>query len=404
MTVTIEPLGYRSDDQRTGVFWRVHSKGSPSIALEHAVMQPHAVLLPTEDNGDHALLTVLLHAMERGSSLNVEGSVSPKLLDGLERLQAVWNGWRPERYRQVDIQCQSELDRTLVPAKENAAESGLFAYSGGVDSVFTLLRHANRGAGRASVNPKAALFVHGFDIPLSSDEEFQGAYRRAQLMISDYPEIEIIRLRTNSRLITQSWEDSFGLQLAGAFLTVASGFTAAVKGSDVTYDRVGVPWGATPFTMGLLSTEQLTIFEDGNGFDRNEKVAFIAGSSLKLDLLRFCWEGNKADRNCGQCEKCVRTMLGFWVNQLQTPSFVPTPLSPALVRNIRCKNGLQLDYWQSIHELAVQNGLARTKIGRAVRSVLKKSRAGQRQRVIWRKILAMPNLLARSLQKLAKSE
>lgn len=50
-----------------------------------------------------------------------------------------------------------------------------------------------------------------------------------------------------------------------------------------------------------------------------------------LARLRVCWE-NPSSYNCGQCEKCVRTMLGLRAFGIERCAAFPNTLTPELVR------------------------------------------------------------------------
>lgn len=175
--------------------------------------------------------------MEKGASLDIRDSVSSKLLDGVEQLQEIWNRWRPERYKRINIQCEREQRRKSIRGKESLPRAdGLFAFSGGVDATFTLMRHFYGDAGRQTVKLKAALLIQGFDIPYTSDQDYKGAYQRAGRILEECPGVDLIGLRTNSRALGQEWEDSFGLQLGACFLTLQSNYSHALKGSEEPYD------------------------------------------------------------------------------------------------------------------------------------------------------------------------
>lgn len=368
--IILEPCGIRCDDNWTGVYWKVGA-GDSAIQIEHSVHETWAHFLPEPDNGDHILLATLLYAMEKGTSLEIRGSVSSKLLDGVEHLQEIWNCWRPDRYKKIDIQCQREQQRQPVACEEGLTKTGgLFAFSGGVDATFTLMRHFYGDAGRQTVKPKAALLIQGFDIPYTSDHDYAGAFQRAGRILEECPGVDLIGLRTNSRALGQEWEDSFGLQLGSCFLTLQNNYSHALKGSEQPYDDLFFPWGATPLTTRLYSSDQLSVIEDGCGFDRNGKVEYLAKKTNSSSHLRVCWAGSQMDRNCGACEKCIRTMLNYWANDLPIPSSFPVKLSGELVQTIVLRNEGQASNLRSIQRLSSKKMVSGTPIGRAIDHVL----------------------------------
>ena len=386
MRIVLEPCGIRPEGNWTGVYWQINT-GDMGIQIEHSVPNALSTLLPEPDIADHILLTTLLYAMQQGASLDIRGSISSKVLDGCEHLQEVWSRWRPDRYKQIDIQFEREEQRQSVSCEAGLAKTGgLFAFSGGVDATFTLMRHYYGVAGRQTVKPKAALMVQGFDIPYSSDSDYERAVQRSTRILEECPGVKLIKLRTNSRGIDQCWKDSFGLQLGACFLLLQNHFTHALLGSDSTYDDLVFPWGSSPLTTRLYSTERMNIVDDGSGFDRNEKVEYLAERTNSTVHLRVCWAGSQMDRNCGKCEKCVRTMLNFWANNLTIPGSFPSKLSRELVESVSVRNEIQASYFRSIQRLALKNNIHGTTIARAVARVLFRYR--------YKSIIDAPNSIA----------
>jgi hypothetical protein len=380
--LTLSPLGRRSTGGWHGVYWSLKADGVECFQLEHSVRTPLAGLLPPAEHGDHALLALLLHAMACAEQVEVEGSLSPRLLDGLETLQEIWCRWRPDRYRPITIRCSQELARSEQPgASPGGSREGLFAFSGGIDSIFSLLRHYHRKAGRHTVHPAATLLVQGFDIPYAEDHAYGSATERAKLVLEECPGLSMLQLRTNSRLIGQHWGDSFGLQLSACFLCFQRHYSDAVMGSGEGdgYDKLTFPWGSSPLTIPLGSTEAMTIHLDGCGYDRNNKVAFLSAYPKASRHIRVCWEGDRYDRNCGRCEKCVRTMLNYWANGLDVPSAFPTQLTPELVRSIVLTSDIEASGLKTIRSLARQRGLAPSSIMDAVQDVLRHYKHGKVQ-------------------------
>lgn len=343
------PKNLATNDGWVGVAWQlVTSDGVTDFTLFHQVPTEHEHLLPMPERADHVLPAVLLVAMQHAANLRVRGVVSPTLLDGLYTLQSVWHRWRPEKYHLVEILVDEEI--SLHPTPE--PRGGLFAFSGGVDASFTLFRHLQQSVGRVSRRPAAALLVHGMDIPLNRNDSFDGAVSRAVRMLNG-TQVPLIPIKTNSRQLDQDYEDSFGLQLISCFLLFQQHFAWGVKGSEEPFDALLFPWGSTPMTDGLLSTECISIIHDGADFDRTEKISWLAKHTEVTNDLRVCWAGQNLDKNCGQCEKCIRTMLNFWAIKRSIPSSFPIPLSPELVKTIIIRNEVQMRELRSLYRHAL---------------------------------------------------
>jgi hypothetical protein len=348
--LTIAPEAERAvDGGRATRAWRFSMAGAEDFVLRHSVPSEAAAWLVPESRGDHALLVALLHAMRRGLDIHVQGEVCPQLLAGLDTLQDIWSRWRPEVYRKVDIRADAEAP-LIIAGRERG---GLFAFSGGVDASYTFFRHLTGAAGRNTVRPAAALLVHGMDIPLERDDFFRGAQARAERMLSGL-DIPLVPLATNSRALGLDWQDSFGLQLIACMLALQPHFSWAVKASDDAFDSLVLPWGASPLTDPLCSTAACRVRHDGCEADRTQKVDWLVRNSGICDDLRVCWQGPEKDRNCGSCEKCVRTKLNFWVNGHAIPAAFPNGLEADQVRKIVTRNQLQLSALERIERTARQ--------------------------------------------------
>ena len=368
-TIQLASGGVTSNAGWTRMDWLMKGLDSGDFRLSHSVPPADSGLLGDPERGDHALCAVLLKAMESRRDIVVEGRVSPKLLDGLEILQAIWHRWRPNRYHPIAISADEESEATPVEGERPA----IFAFSGGVDASFSLFRHLHGHAGRNNRTPGAALLVHGMDIPLDRDDFYNNAAARAKRMLEGTG-VRLIRMRTNSRQLRQNWEDSFGLQLTGCFLVFQHMFSAALSGSGEPYDTLVLPWGSTPLTDNLASTLLMEREHDGCAYDRTEKVHWLVRHTDITDDLRVCWAGPNLDRNCGECEKCVRTMLNFWAIGHKVPAAFPEQLTPKLIRTVVPKNEAQLRELKSLFRHSQRCRTANDPITRSLRAVLRRAK------------------------------
>jgi hypothetical protein len=362
--LVLTPEGGGECDGRHRITWRISEPGAEDRKLWHAVPLNDAALLGDGMRGDAALATVLLHAMRRGLPIRIHGHVSPTLLCGLERMQEVWTRWRPGAYRAVGVRADHESE--VAAQTDNGA---LCAFSGGVDATFSLFRHLQGQAGRGSRRISGALLVHGLDIPLDRPAEFEAAAASARSLLAT-TDIPLLVMQTNARSLGQHWEDAFGLILSGCFLQLQGHYSVGMRGSEEPYESLILPWGSTPLTDAWCSTAAMAMEHDGCGFDRCEKIHWLATNTDCADALRVCWEGPHTGVNCGQCEKCVRTKLNFWAMGLPQSRALPGPLSSNLVRTLRARNEVQLAYIQSIYRHGRSQHGDRNSISSAVRRVL----------------------------------
>ncbi|HEY1134325.1 MAG TPA: hypothetical protein VGE77_07080 [Nocardioides sp.] len=64
------------------------------------------------DTADAFLLGSLLVWMSTGVDVHVHGTLTRRLLAGLEEWQAAWVLWRPDRYRKITITADTVIDAT----------------------------------------------------------------------------------------------------------------------------------------------------------------------------------------------------------------------------------------------------------------------------------------------------
>jgi hypothetical protein len=260
------------------------------------------------------VLATIFTAMRRSTDLVVHGDVSPSLLRNLTEYQGAWACWSPKRYSKIEILPDVEREQPIA----NVTDRAISAFSGGVDSCFTVFRHRARRAGRLNRNLLASVMVQGCDIPINQSEVFQRAVARSAKMLGSLG-MELIPVTSNFRELDKNWVDSHGALVVSCLWLFRKGYSSGLIPSTEPYDDLVLPWGSNPVTDWLLSSDSFTIIHDGAAFTRNEKVREIANWLEATRYLRVCWEGNQLDRNCGRCEKCIRTILNFRVMGLPLP-------------------------------------------------------------------------------------
>jgi hypothetical protein len=302
---------------------------------------------------DPFVVATLMIAMNWSTDLMVHGEVSPSLLRNLAEFQAAWACWRPKRYQQIEINAEVEREQ---PSAEPTGRT-LTAFSGGVDSCFTLLRHRTGLCGRQQRNIQAGLMVHGFDIPLEQEQMFARAVEKSRKMVASLG-VELIPMATNFRQLGQDWEEVHGCAIASCMMLLQGVFTLGLIGSFLPYQALKLPWGTNPVTDGLLSSNAFQIIHDGAAFTRLEKLREIADWSEALTYLRVCWEGPQPDRNCCRCEKCIRTILGFRSLGIGNPSCFEQEVTEGQILELKGVKPAQMAELEMIWETAKAKGIS----------------------------------------------
>lgn len=252
---------------------------------------------------DPFVIGMLFDAMEAGTPIKVQGrKLSRGLVFNLMEFQRMWHKWRPDKYSVVQIHAEEEEDR-----RREAGVGGIAAFTGGVDSSFIL--HQNlHGMSPLGLDIRAALFVQGFDIPLDNHIDFEATASDIQ-PIPDSAGIPLIRLSTNLREIG-NWNDTHGAAIAACLTIFGKSFRFGVLGSSHPYNYLRLPWGSNPVSDPLLSSDFFRLINYGGGFSRMEKLRLLSAWPVCHGCLRVCTK--YFNRNCGTCEKCMRTKLCYW--------------------------------------------------------------------------------------------
>jgi len=367
MSITIEPLGHttRNDDSERRCFVLEDDGDVGENRAELWFRFNKEIALPDDNDCDAYLLAVIMDAMRRKQNVHVKGSVSGYLLSNLVEYQSAWAKWLPDIYSQVDVVC----DR--VRETEGKVPGAVCAFSGGVDASFSVWRHSQSKWSHRSKDVKLCAIVHGFDIPLPDELAFAGAAARAEETLHDLG-IPLLQVKTNYRSLSKlSWEHSFSCALVAVLNNLKGHVGTCLIGSSEPYDSLVIPWGSSPITDHLLSSGDFEVIHDGASHSRTEKIRELMEWNAGVENLRVCWEGELKDRNCGRCEKCVRTKLNFLAAGHEIPSCFPTSDILEDLRHIRLQNETVRAEWLQIYEYAKANNISSPWV-RQVRSVVNK--------------------------------
>jgi len=237
-------------------------------------------------------------------------------------------------------------------------------FSGGVDSFYMVLS-----------NPeiRRLLCVCGFDIPLRVPEEFERLRSRLAAAAEDLGR-ELVDVTTNLRDTRSSvvrWGHlAHGCALAGVGLTMEPRFES-VHIAGTHYQGPIRPWGSHPETDPLLSTRLTRLVHDGAGVARSVKTEFLSRSDVALRSLHVCYRINSSE-NCGNCKKCILTMLNLEL----LGALARSPTFPKLdLERVRRTYLKSVSYERNYSDILTRARAAgRTDIADAVAECLRRSR------------------------------
>jgi hypothetical protein len=310
-----------------------------------------------------ALVPLLLQpAMSLGQSMRIPDAVSPRLLGGLDLIQAIFSSWNP---RLKPVAVAAEQGEPDVP--EGSGVACLF--SGGVDSFYTALKH------REEITH--LVFVHGFDIDLADS-------RRRDAAISTVREVaermgkELVEVETNLRSFSDNhadWILYFGSAMASVALLLQRDFRRVFFAAGFAHSdwaQYPPPAGSHPGLDPLWSTEATEIVHAGADATRIEKIRYLADQPLAMDHLLVCYQGAGEPYNCGRCGKCLRTMTSLrLVGGLERCRTLPDEIDLDAVAAMWDRSGSQPQFIEQNLRLARERD---PELARALRSALEDHR------------------------------
>jgi len=190
-------------------------------------------------------------------------------------------------------------------------------FTGGVDSLTSYLRPKHKKPDLVSVwgLPDAPPYQEAF-----GNTMWTNVGRFASL-----DECEVIQVKTdmisgiNRELLSKEFglgwfsDAAFGMFLLGlcAPITQSRRIGTAIIASSWIVDYKGPP-GSHPSVDSSISWADVRVLHDGHELSRHQKVSYLCEPENRryLSHLRVCWEW-VLSRNCGNCEKCFRTIAGL---------------------------------------------------------------------------------------------
>jgi hypothetical protein len=307
----------------------------------------------------HAFLVgCVIPAMHYGEERAfIDAEICPELRDGLITAMSLLRHWYYDPGRPlVRIEAGTRSD---LPTPRTPERAGFF-FSGGIDSFATL--RTNR-LGFPLEHPgsiKDGLLVYGLELddPESFRPVLDSLSRVAQefgiTLIPVYTNIYLNYRQEDAENHFDFWTDEFE---AAAFAAIAHAFSRRLSVITLasSFDIPNLrPHGSHALLDPNYSSSDLRIRHDGIALSRFAKTKLVAEWGMVLQHLRVC---NRYKRyqpgrlNCGECEKCVRTMLMLVALGAldQTCSFPTDDVSEELVRTaVRIRDSSYVHYYQEL--------------------------------------------------------
>jgi hypothetical protein len=251
---------------------------------------------------------LLIPSMKQGEDLIIKGCISEQLHAGMQEVMKVVLGW-DIGLKPIKIIADAVTKDTQTKNAHTAS-----TFSGGVDSFYTYLKHRNDT--KKSDRIDSFILVKGFDVDLRNTDLWQLTLENVRA-IAKKEGIELLTVETNARVIMEPimprGDYTHGGCLAAVGLALRNGIRQLYIPATFSNDQQ-VPWGSHMDLDHHWSTEKLRFIHDGTEATRLDKIVWeVSKSPVALEHLRVCYMNEKGEYNCGVCDKCVRTMIHFYV-------------------------------------------------------------------------------------------
>ncbi|MEW6265924.1 MAG: hypothetical protein AB1641_22860 [Thermodesulfobacteriota bacterium] len=254
-----------------------------------------------QDSAEALLNFSILPNLYAGSNLRLNRPISRRLCNSTKKIIDIFCKWNP-KYNYVEI-----ID--AVPGRtEDQVERrvGVF-FSTGLDSIYTLLKNLHEITDM--------IFIHGYDLRISEIDLRKKTSDIIEQIGREFNK-NVIHVETNLKDVLGQYIPWAKL-LHGAALTtighmMSRHFRKIFISANHTYANLQ-PNGAHPILDPLWSTESLEFEHFGCEADRIEKAAYIAQFEIALNSLRVCWKKTGGAYNCGECNKCLITMINLYL-------------------------------------------------------------------------------------------
>jgi hypothetical protein len=286
-------------------------------------------------NPDAFLAAAIVPAFWSGERrLLIEGEVCPELCENLQvALSALQHWFKPaQALTKIEAKARSDVSNLFIPRR-----AGCF-FSGGIDSLAALRANHLAFPREHPGFIQDGLLIFGLEV--EQPEAFQHVLALMSAIAEDAG-VTLIPLSTNVRVLNDNWGFWYTAYMGAALCAIPHVFSNRMATVTIAsdYDIPHLkPHGSHPLMEPNFSSYGLKIRYDGIVMSRLKKTKLVASWEAALQNLRVCNREQyyrPGQLNCGECEKCVRTMLALLaVGALhKTNAFSHADVSAELVLN-----------------------------------------------------------------------
>jgi hypothetical protein len=323
---------------------------------------------PRED-ADYALFAAVALGLAHNLRITMDAPVTGTGLRQAIELGEIWKTWCPSDVYPLKLEAIN-----VIEADSQQRKGGLVCASGGVDSTYSML-NARRDFGFTH-----ALLIDGTDYP-DVDQTTFDALKGKVAGIAGLTGLELVTVRTDLKKFFhwRMWLNVVAINLSMCLRYSGAGMGFGGFSADMQdYGTYMIhPWGNNPVVAKLLGTPDFPVRFLGNDVSRTQKLkAIMTENPEAADHMSFCFRKDYRPRNCGTCEKCVRTRLCLLAVGSEPPNLFAEPCDLLeYMRNYRLSREPRkvsgeirrlYEFYRSIPDGAIRDEVAR-KLARAAR-------------------------------------
>ncbi|MFC1715266.1 hypothetical protein ACFL6S_16475 [Candidatus Poribacteria bacterium] len=298
------------------------------------------------------LLAAILPAWHAGEKrLKIDGSLCPVLCNNLESAMRMFDSWYPELGPRPTIE-PSQGFEAVRPSEVPQTASFL---SCGIDSLSTLRWDKLNLPPDHPAAIKAVLPICFTDVPGMATEHVSGRVQKlitsasrvaADAGIHSIPvKTNIMKLDDDGWFHTQKWLDAM-LTTPGYFLSRR--FSRFYIAPSSTSPHLGSS-GTNPLLSSWYSSGHVHVQHHGViTMSRFERTALVADWPVGLQNILVCTQSKQSFeiKNCGKCEKCIRTMMALEAlgKLKESPAFPIDEVTPELLYTLEEYN-MRYSFW-----------------------------------------------------------
>lgn len=265
----------------------------------------------------------LMVASKFGGKLRIEGPVGVEAIQAASAVSRVLTLFRNDswhdRYRRFwPTQIVAEADGSPMTGSPRFAAF----YSGGVDSMFSLLEHCE--------DLTDLIFINNWEGEFTANDLQRIHYQTDE--VGRKYSLPVTRVTFSPREALRqyvSWHFLHGSVLHSMALCHQSVFGRILIPSSYTVNELE-PWGSHPLLDPLWSCNGQYVMHDRIDATRIEKMDRVLSNSFLAKRMRVCW---RPAVDCGVCGKCFRTRLVSQIlgkpwaaNSAAQPSITPNEI------------------------------------------------------------------------------